>query len=236
MCLLWSSFIAAFYCYYRQCFRSISRKCSNTCSPHTQPKSSMSDMARESKDDAASDLIKTASLKRPRKQRKSTKSPSLQPSSPKSKTAQGRQAQKRKLRSTDKASSPKSKTTKERQPKKRKLRNTERKQVKKRSKQEHNASVITVKLQSKEAREPSGLQTPLSTSSWDLYSEKMPDNIAEAVSERVELWLFQKDTPTDYERRCVRYGEDIASSFPSGGTPGYAQMLERIERDGKGDS
>lgn len=87
-----------------------------------------------------------------------------------------------------------------------------------------------------EAREPSGLQTPLSTSSWDLYSEEMPEKLAEAVSERLESWLGQQDSVYDIERRSKLYGEDIATAFPMGGTPGYARLLQQERREWEEES
>ena len=57
-----------------------------------------------------------------------------------------------------------------------------------------------------------------------MYPERMPDDVAEAVSERLEMWLSRKDGAAEYATSSAQYGEEIASRFPTGETPGFARV------------
>lgn len=63
----------------------------------------------------------------------------------------------------------------------------------------------------------------------------MPEDLAEAVRERLEAWLSRTDGAAGHASRSAQYGEDIANRFPAGETPGFARDRkddESVEQEG----
>ena len=126
----------------------------------------------------------------------------------------------------------KAKATRDSPTKKRKLDNIIKNIAGNASHEEISPAITFIKLKTKEAREPSGLMTPLSTSDYDMYVEKMPEDIGNAVNESIEIWLSQVESAAEHKRRVELYGEDVADAFPSGGTPGFAKRLKESDQKG----